>query len=282
MQTVLFADADRELCDIYGELLEPYDYRVEMAGNGVECMTKLRQLRPDLLVLDLDLPWGGGDGVLAVMRKDPRLALIPVVLTATGASQALDRLLATRLVVQLLTKPFQLSALLACLPMPTPLRQESTPNGADRPGILVVDDEAAVCKMLRTHLERQGFRVWTALDGEEALDVCCDHGEEIAVVLLDVVMPGLDGLHTLDGIRAFSPETPVCFMTAGESNPDDLLARGARHVFRKPFRLKDLTRIVQRLVHRKSELQAENGCNPIGRHEEKCHGYFSTQDFCGG
>jgi CheY-like chemotaxis protein len=148
MQTVLFADADRELCEIYGGLLASYDYQVEVAGNGVECMTKLRQLLPDLLILDLDLPWSSGDGVLAVMREDPRLALIPVVLTATGPTQALDRLLATRLVVQLLTKPFRLPALLACLPMPVPTKQESTPDGADRQGILVVDDEAAVCKML--------------------------------------------------------------------------------------------------------------------------------------
>jgi hypothetical protein len=64
------------------------------------------------LILDLHLPWGGADGVLAVMRDDPGLAGVPVILTSTEASpESLSRLVSPP-VVQALWKPFPLSALL--------------------------------------------------------------------------------------------------------------------------------------------------------------------------
>ena len=74
-------------------------------------------------------------------------------------------------------------------------------NDRRRRAVLVVDDEPAIRDVLQTHLRHEGFRVWTAASGEEALDHCCDHSDEIAVILLDVRMPGLDGPQTLDGIR---------------------------------------------------------------------------------
>jgi uncharacterized protein (TIGR03000 family) len=125
-------------------------------------------------------------------------------------------------------------------------------------GILVVDDEPVIRDLLQMCLQHDGFRVWTASNGEEALDHCCDHGEEIVVILLDVRMPRLDGPETLEGIREFNPELPVCFMTGdpGDYDPSDLLARGARHVFNKPFRLEEVVRVVRRLANEsRGELQ---------------------------
>ena len=133
-------------------------------------------------------------------------------------------------------------------------------------GILVVDDEPAIRNILQTCLQRDGFRVWTASNGEEALDHCCEHGEEIGVILLDVRMPRLDGPETLDGIREFNPELPVCFMTGdpGDYELKDLLARGARHVFCKPFCLDEVVRVVRRLANEpRGELQEIDTCaNP--------------------
>ena len=133
-------------------------------------------------------------------------------------------------------------------------------------GILVVDDEPDIRNILQTCLQRDGFRVWTASNGEEALDHCCAHGEEIGVILLDVRMPRLDGPETLDGIREFNPELPVCFMTGdpGDYELKDLLARGARHVFCKPFCLDEVVRVVRRLANEpRGELQEIDTCaNP--------------------
>jgi CheY-like chemotaxis protein len=250
MPTVLFADADREFRDVYAWLLSSYGFRVETAADGLECLGKLRHFVPDLLILNLELPWGGGEGVLAVM-EDPRLLPARVVLTSAVASaQALDGL-ASPPRIQGLSKPFRLSTLVERMGLAALIEQEQPSTGIQSRGILVVDDDPGVRNLLQTHLEHLGFRVWTAGDGEEALDHCCDHGEEIAVVLLDVLMPHRDGPQTLEGILKFNPEMPVCFMAGdpGEYEANDLVARGARHFFRKPFCIDEVIRVVRHLAN---------------------------------
>jgi len=119
-----------------------------------------------------------------------------------------------------------------------------------KPGVLVVDDEHMVRIMMQLALERNDFDVWLARNGREAIDLYRRHTEEIAVVLLDVHMPGLDGLQTLEVLRELNPEVLVCFMSddTGASEPEGLLQRGAAHVIAKPFRLDDLANILRRVA----------------------------------
>jgi DNA-binding response OmpR family regulator len=109
---VLIAEADADLRAIYQRFFSYHRWQVQTAGGGLECLAKLRQLPPDLLVLDWELPWGGGEGVLALMRENPRLLAVPVLLTSVLTSpKALADLLSPP-VVQALRKPFPLGALL--------------------------------------------------------------------------------------------------------------------------------------------------------------------------
>jgi DNA-binding NtrC family response regulator len=116
------------------------------------------------------------------------------------------------------------------------------PVASALPGVLVVDDDALVRAMLQAVLQRQGFAVWLADCGRAALEMYQRHREHIAVVLLDVRMPGLDGPQTLALLRRADPEVVCCFMTghAGPYTPQDLLALGALHLFDKPFRMDEL------------------------------------------
>jgi CheY-like chemotaxis protein len=107
---VLIADADRELCDLCRRFFSQHGWLARASGGGVECLAQLRQFSPQLLILDLALPWGGADGLLAVMRDDPGLARIPVVLTSAAASpEALSNLVSPP-VVHALWKPFSVPA----------------------------------------------------------------------------------------------------------------------------------------------------------------------------
>jgi two-component system, OmpR family, response regulator len=118
-------------------------------------------------------------------------------------------------------------------------------------GVLVVDDEHMVRIMVQLGLERSGFDVWLARSGREAIDLYRRHTEEIAVVLLDVRMPGLDGPHTLEVLRELNPEVPACFMSGdtGTYEPEELLQRGAAYVIAKPFHLDDLANILRLMAH---------------------------------
>jgi DNA-binding response OmpR family regulator len=110
--TVYIADADRELCDLYRRFFTHHGWRVEISGGGLECLAQLRRSLPHLLVLDAQLPWGGADGLLAVMRDDPCLARIPVVLTSMGDFPQPPGGLVLPSVVRTLAKPFSLAVLL--------------------------------------------------------------------------------------------------------------------------------------------------------------------------
>ena len=248
MPTVLLAEADHDLRDVCLSFLRRQGCQVDTANDGIECLAQLRRFVPDLLILDLKLPWGGGDGVLEMLREQPQF--LPNELYSRHRSLRPFDSLASPPFVLALTKPFSLSALLDGHAFsgdgPKPF-----PDDSRRPAVLVVDDDPAIRGVLQAHLQNQGFHVWTVASGEEALDHCCDHSDEIAVILLDVRMPGLDGPQTLEGIRELDVDIPVCFMTGdpGDYEPNDLLRQGARHVFGKPFGLNEIVRVVRNLAN---------------------------------
>ena len=145
-----------------------------------------------------------------------------------------------------------------CLSALTPVRADGRrapgPQAlgpADRkPGILVVDDEPSLRDLLQRGLGQYGFRVWAAADGWQALDLYQDLRAEIDVVLLDVLMPELDGPGTLRILQWQHGEVPACFMSGctGPYTADGLLACGALHVFPKPFQLDELARALRQLT----------------------------------
>ncbi len=117
-------------------------------------------------------------------------------------------------------------------------------------GVLVADDEADVRDVLHNKLRQEGFSVWLAADGQEALDLYRDHHETIDVVLLDVRMPGLDGLQTLVALQKITPQVRCCFMTGylGSHTPEKLCDLGAATVFAKPFRLAQVAHVLGELA----------------------------------
>jgi len=119
------------------------------------------------------------------------------------------------------------------------LRPDCTDSLTDIPGVLVVDDNPMLLSLLQTALSRRGFLVWTSASGSQAVEVYREQQQQIAVVLLDVRMPGLDGPATLAELRRIHPGLRACFMSGetGKYTPEDLLALGAQRLFDKPFRL---------------------------------------------
>jgi DNA-binding NtrC family response regulator len=116
--------------------------------------------------------------------------------------------------------------------------------------ILVVDDEVLLRTLLVRGLNEGGFRAIVARNGQEALNLFAARQQEIALVLLDVRMPGMDGLETLERLKRIDPDVRCCFMSGdlGGRSVGQLEATGALHLFAKPFLLDDLLTTLRRLT----------------------------------
>ena len=89
---VLMADPDPSLPPVYREPLSREGFDLGTAADGLECIARLRERVPDVLVLEPHIPWGGGDGVLAIMDESPDLAMVPVmILTSRRDPHVLKR-----------------------------------------------------------------------------------------------------------------------------------------------------------------------------------------------
>src|SRR5438876_404910 len=118
---------------------------------------------------------------------------------------------------------------------------------ASSPGVLIVDDETAILDFLRRGLGLYGFTVWTAKNGREAIETYHAHRQEIAAVLLDVLMPDQDGPSTLGVLRGLDPDVRCCFMSGnlGQYTPEQLLGGVASHILFKPFPLSEVAQVLQ-------------------------------------
>lgn len=90
----------------------------------------------------------------------------------------------------------------------------------DRPKILVVDDESRMRKLVRDFLQREDFEVLEAGDGSEALDIFFEN-QDIALIILDVMMPKMDGWQVCREVRAYS-KVPIIMLTARSDEKDEL------------------------------------------------------------
>jgi CheY-like chemotaxis protein len=108
---LLIADRDAELCEFYRRFLADMGYDAETCTDGLDCLAKLRRATPAVLVLDLELLWGGGDGVLAWLREESRAPGIPVLLTANALDRQDMAEFSGPPVVDYLPKPYTLASL---------------------------------------------------------------------------------------------------------------------------------------------------------------------------
>ena len=129
-------------------------------------------------------------------------------------------------------------------------------SGAAIPRILVIDDQADIRLMCRVNLHLEGYEVAEAVDGESGLAAVREHKPDL--ILLDVMMPGLDGWQVLDALKADATTAtiPVVMLTARVQREDEIRgwSSGAADYLAKPFNPSTLTEVVRRtLLHENDE-----------------------------
>ncbi len=132
----------------------------------------------------------------------------------------------------------------------------------DRLKILVVDDEQRMRKLVRDFLVKKNFEVLEAGDGEEAVDVFYEN-KDIALIILDVMMPKMDGWEVCREIRKYS-QVPIIMLTAKGDEKDELqgFELGVDEYISKPFSPKILVARVEAILRRTNAL--EEGTKEIG------------------
>jgi CheY-like chemotaxis protein/HAMP domain-containing protein/prefoldin subunit 5 len=220
-RTILVIDDEQEVRDLVGRHLTEAGYQVALAVNGREGLHMARELRPFAITLDVLMPDMDGLEVLKDLKADPDTAGIPVIMLTVIEDRATGMALGA---AGYLTKPVDKNTL--CTEIEKVgykgdvkrIRDKACP---DRPLILVVEDNETAALQVQTVLEENGYAVIVASDGEEALasvQKMVPNG-----VVLDLMMPGIDGFQVLETIRTmpWTEELPVLVLTAKDLTAKD-------------------------------------------------------------
>ncbi len=249
-------------------LLGHDDIEIESVGSGGDALASLKRDPADCVVLDLTLPDMSGFDVLEKMHADGDIAEVPVVVF-TGRELSPDddsRLhsMARSVVVKGVESPERLldetalflHRVVADLPSEKQrMLQELHSSDESLVGetVLLVDDDARNIFALSSVLERRGMKVLTATTGSEAIEIL-ERGASVAIVLMDIMMPGMDGYETMMAIRAKPgfQRLPILALTAKAMKGDreKCLEAGASDYLAKPVNTEQLLSALRMWLHR--------------------------------
>ena len=240
--TVLVVDDDPTAHNLLTANLAREGYRLVHASSGEEALALAREVRPDVVTLDVIMPKIDGWSVLTALKADPELCDIPVVMVTMLPDRGMGLSLGAD---EFVTKPIdrvRLSALLHRL-----VRCTGT--------VLLVEDDPVSREIVRHAVEKLGMTVAEAENGRVALDWLL-HNPAPAIVLLDLMMPEMDGFAFLDEFRAREAwrEVPVIVLTAKKLTAEerDRLTGRTRQIIAKSSAIDgDITLAVREAVRRR-------------------------------
>jgi CheY-like chemotaxis protein/signal transduction histidine kinase/HAMP domain-containing protein len=250
------------------ELLGHDDIDLEFVGTGAAALENLRAKPADCVVLDLRLPDMSGFNVLESMRADVKLADVPVVVFTgrelSAEEDAQLHTMARSIVVKGVESPERLldetalflHRVISDLPAKKQKMIERLINSDDDlvgRTVLVVDDDARNIFALSSVLERRGMRVLTATTGREAIRLL-DKTPDLALVLMDIMMPEMDGYQTIAAIRGNGAlrKLPIIALTAKamQGDREKCLEAGASDYLAKPVNTDQLLSTLRQWLHR--------------------------------
>ena len=140
----------------------------------------------------------------------------------------------------------------------------------DKPSILLVEDEENLHEALKLNLELEGYSITSAYDGAAALKAVQD--EYFDLIIMDVMLPELDGINVTQNIRLTNNEVPILMLSAKNNSEDRVLGlkKGADDYLTKPFNLEELLLRVQKLINKNKKLRDKSSVGDtysFGGHE---------------
>jgi PAS domain S-box-containing protein len=212
------------------ELLASYldsEYRIAMAESGAEAVKKAKELLPDAITLDVFMPGGNGFETLVELRKSVETANIPIIIVSIVDQKQVGFALGA---ADYLIKPIRKPVLLEAIREHVPVAVDD-----DDSTILLVDDDPKTLELLEETLRAAGYETQSVRSGARALEVLTS--KLVNAVLLDLMMPGMNGFEVIRHIRkeATLKELPIFVMTAKTLAEEEiaLLGRETQALFHK-------------------------------------------------
>jgi len=222
MKKILIIEDEEVLSNVLQKKLTLQGYEVLEAKDGEEGMERMRKTRPDLILLDIVMPKKDGFGVLADMRQDPDLVGIPVIIISnSGQPVEIDKALKLGVRDYLVKTEFDPEEVIAKVKKvfgEDSLTGQAGGNGSKKSAkeknhassanqsnkILIVEDDRFLRELLAKKLKNENFDIDIAMDGEEGLKKIKEG--KPALVLLDLILPGIDGFEVLRQVKKDADE----------------------------------------------------------------------------
>lgn len=222
---ILIVDDEVPARELMASYLES-DYCLALAQSGAEAVSKAQQLLPDAITLDILMPGGSGFETLVALRRTPETANIPIIIVSIVDQKKVGFALGA---TDYLIKPIQKPALLESIRKYVPVQTD------DDAAILLVDDDSRNLELVSETLRAAGYETQTVESGARALEVLSS--KLVGAVLLDLLMPGMDGFQVIRHVRQEPTlkELPILVMTAKNLTQEEigLLSRETQGLLQK-------------------------------------------------
>jgi len=208
--TILVIDDDPTVHDLMRRFLTKEGFRVAIAPGGKEGIQLAKELKPDLITLDVLMAETDGWSVLTTLKADPDTADIPVIILTMFDDKEMGFALGAS---DYMTKPINRDRLV------TVLRKHHYGHGPSQ--VLVVEDEPSIRQMVRRVLEKEGWIVREAENGKAGLRAVAENRP--AVILLDLMMPVMNGFDFVQELRKNKEwhDIPIVILTAKDLTVED-------------------------------------------------------------
>ena len=235
MPKILIVDDEVHIRELLRKALSREGFEVVSVPSAEQSLEIIFKEPFDLLLLDVRLAGESGLSVLKKVREFQRD--VPIVIYSGALTSELEQEARLAGANEVLSKDMDILQLVAQIKRMAKVRERifQGPIGQEKKSLLIVDDEEGARRVLREFFKRKGFDIFEAESGEQALQLI--RSKNVSVVLLDMRMPGMDGLETLKKILEINPRLGVVMATAEQD--DEKIKRaielGAYSYVLKPF-----------------------------------------------
>ncbi len=262
---ILIIEDEQILGDILLNKLYGDGFNAQWELDGEAGLSRMREFKPDLVLLDILMPKKDGYEVLQTMRDDPELSSIPVVVISnSGQPVEIERILELGARDYIIKAQFSPEEVLEKVRKyldkdsgPKEGNQESSQKDKSHIKIIVVEDDSFLSGLSVSRLQKEGYTVLSAVDGEQALKMVEENKPDL--MLLDIIMPGINGFEVLRSLRANPEYKDMAIIIFSNLGQDHEIEEGKKlgaddFLIKAKFTLKEVVEKISTLLKRKGKI----------------------------